>query len=131
MGATGYVPTLPTYDGSMVRDLHRHGTRHDPAVRITTAASSRQDDIAKRQRRYVVSMSIRTVCFVAAVAVGPGWLRWVLIAAALLLPYVAVVMANAASSKDDDFALPPGGFDAPELGPGVRRDIPDQGAPHP
>jgi hypothetical protein len=50
-------------------------------------------------------MSIRTVCFIAAVAVGPGWLRWVLVAAALLLPYVAVVMANPETRKDDSFDL--------------------------
>jgi len=92
--------------------------RKEPeAVRITTAPRSRRDDIAGRQRRYVISMTIRTVSFVAAVLVGPGWLRWVLIAAALLLPYIAVVMANAATSKDDGFALPPGGYDAHELGP--------------
>jgi Mn2+/Fe2+ NRAMP family transporter len=103
----------------MVRNLSRR-PRHQEgdAVRITTAASSRNDDIAARQRRYVVSMSIRTVCFVAAVAVGDGWLRWALVTAALLLPYVAVVMANAASSKDDGFELPPGSFGVPELGEG-------------
>ncbi|WP_432478475.1 DUF3099 domain-containing protein [Nocardioides sp. GXQ0305] len=89
--------------------------RDTSAVRITTAASSRADDIARRQRRYVVSMGIRTVCFVAAVLVGPGWLRWVLVVGALVLPYVAVVMANAVTTKSDDFALrgtPPG---RPEL----------------
>ncbi|WP_107774440.1 DUF3099 domain-containing protein [Nocardioides sediminis] len=74
-------------------------------VRITTAATSHHEDIAARQRRYVISMTIRTVCFVAAVAVGPGWLRWVLVAAALLLPYVAVVMANPETRKDDSFDL--------------------------
>ncbi len=42
--------------------------------------------MAARQRRYVISMAIRTVCFVAAVAVGPGWLRWVLVAGAVFLP---------------------------------------------
>jgi hypothetical protein len=81
---------------------HGHGS---DAVRITTAAASRADDIASRQRRYVFSMAIRTACFIGAVAVGPGWLRWVLIVAAVFLPYVAVVMANAANSKDDGFAL--------------------------
>ena len=75
------------------------------AVRITTAASSRNDDIAARQRRYVISMSIRTLCFVGAVAVGPGILRWVLVAAAVLLPYVAVVMANAVATRSDGFEL--------------------------
>jgi hypothetical protein len=74
-------------------------------VRITTAATSHHADIAARQRRYVISMGIRTVCFIAAVAVGPGWLRWVLVAAALLLPYVAVVMANPETRKDDSFDL--------------------------
>lgn len=75
------------------------------AVRITTAPTSRADDIAARQRRYVLSMTIRTVCFVAAVLVGPGWLRWVLIAAALLLPYVAVVLANPETRRADGFTL--------------------------
>jgi len=75
------------------------------AVRITTAASSRNDDISARQRRYVISMSIRTLCFIGAVVVGPGVLRWVLVAGAVLLPYVAVVMANAVSTKSDGFDL--------------------------
>ena len=85
------------------------------AVRITTAAASRNDDIAARQRRYVISMSIRTLCFLGAVVVGPGVLRWVLVAGAVLLPYVAVVMANAASTKSDGFALLGGRSGHPEL----------------
>ena len=98
-----------------MRDMARdqHGDRD--AVRITTASASRKDEIAGRQRRYVISMTIRTICFVAAVLVGAGWLRWVLVAAALLLPYVAVVMANAAHSRSDDFALLPGGTTQREL----------------
>lgn len=76
------------------------------AVRITTAPASRSDDISGRQRRYVISMTIRTLAFIAAVAVGPGWLRWVLIAAALVLPYVAVVLANAGNQRSDGFTLP-------------------------
>ena len=79
--------------------------RHHPPVRITTAAASREEDIRARQRRYVLSMGFRTLCFVVAVIIGHGWVMWVLIVAALVLPYVAVVMANAASSKSDDFAL--------------------------
>ena|SRR3712207_4577870 len=79
--------------------------RDAEAVRITTAATSPQADIARRQRRYVFSMGLRTVCFVGAIVVGPGWLRWVLVAGALLLPYVAVVMANAVTTKSDGFSL--------------------------
>jgi len=102
---------LPTYDGFMARTLRRH---HDEPVRITTAASSPAADIAARQRRYVISMGIRTVCFVAAI-VADGWLRWVLIVAALLLPYVAVVMANNSNTRSDGFMLRDGEYARPEL----------------
>ena len=60
-------------------------------------------------------MSLRTLCFVGAVLVGRGWLRWVLIAGALVLPYIAVVMANAVSSNDDGFRLSDGGLGRGEL----------------
>ena len=76
------------------------------AVRITTAHSSAADDMRARQRRYAISMTIRLVCFVAAVAVGPGVLRWVLVAAAVFLPLFAVIMANANDQRDDGFSLP-------------------------
>ena len=96
----------------------------DTAVRITTAGSSRGDDIARRQRRYLFSMSLRTLCFVGAVLVGPGWLRWVLVAGAVVLPYVAVVMANAVSTKSDDFALRGAPNGLPELSEGTDSHAP-------
>lgn len=103
----------------MARDVRRTpSSRDDDAVRITTASTSPQADISARQRRYVISMTIRTLCFVGAIVVGPGWLRWVLVAAAVLLPYVAVVMANAVTSKSDGFDLPTGQFGARELDAG-------------
>ncbi|QIK76580.1 DUF3099 domain-containing protein [Nocardioides piscis] len=79
--------------------------KDSPTVRITTAPSSASEDIAGRQRRYLVSMAIRTACVIGAVVVGPGILRWVLVAGAVLLPYVAVVLANATQRKDDGFEL--------------------------
>lgn len=67
-------------------------------VRITTASESPSADIAHRQKRYVISMGIRTLCFIGAVfARHIPWLCVILIIAAFLLPYVAVVMANRAS----------------------------------
>ena len=107
----------------MARDQHAA----PDAVRITTASSSRNEDISLRQKRYVISMSIRTLCFVSAVLVGPGWVRWVLVAGAVLLPYVAVVLANATSSRSDGFALQDTDYGLPMLGEGptVR---PDSGA---
>ena len=88
----------------MARDLRRD---RDEAVRITTAPSNREDEIWARQKRYIFSMVIRTVCFLGAI-VADGILRWTLVAAAVLLPYVAVVMANAVGSRDDGFSLQEG-----------------------
>lgn len=93
-----------------VRRTVGHMPRKDPdPVRITTATSGRSADIGARQRRYLISMAVRTACFVAAVLVfvssGPGWLLWCLIIASFILPYIAVVMANAGASTD------PGGPD--------------------
>jgi hypothetical protein len=105
--------------------------RHQPgeAVRITTASRSAAEDIAARQKRYVLAMGFRTVCFVGAIFVTITWVRIVLIVAAVVLPYVAVVMANAAASKSDGFALVNGGSGAPEL-PGGTSSGPDSGPDH-
>ncbi len=57
-------------------------------------------------------MAIRTACFVGAVVVGPGWLRWVLVVGAFILPYVAVVMANSAGPRIEgaDLVQPDSGY---------------------
>lgn len=52
-------------------------------------------DQARRTRRYLIQMGIRLLCFLGAIAVGPVWLKFVLIAAAVVLPYIAVLGANA------------------------------------
>ena len=96
----------------------RRAHHEPPPVRITTAPQSRADEIAARQRRYLISMAIRTACVIGAVAVGPGWFRWVLVAGAVFLPYVAVVMANASDSRDDGFALIGRSGNRRELPPG-------------
>ena len=72
--------------------------RESAAVRITDARTSHSDDLRHRQIRYLFSMGIRTLCFVGAVVVD-SWLRWVLVAGAVFLPYIAVVMANAVSRR--------------------------------
>ena len=93
--------------------------RDDDAVRITTAAASRAEDIRARQKRYLMSMSLRTICFVGAIAAsmaGVDWLWPFLIAGAIVLPYIAVVMANAAANLSDGFRLREGDFTARELG---------------
>lgn len=46
-------------------------------------------------RIYLIQMGVRVGCIVGAVAVGRGWLLWVFIAAAVVLPYTAVIFVNA------------------------------------
>jgi hypothetical protein len=67
----------------------------EPAVfAVTAARSSLTDDVKKRQRKYVIAMTVRTTCFLLCV-VTPGPLKWVFFVGALILPYLAVVAANA------------------------------------
>ena len=68
-------------------------TASSPTYRITTARKSIADDQASRVRGYVVSMSIRIACFALAVVTDGVW-RWLFVAGALLIPYIAVVFAN-------------------------------------
>ncbi len=100
--------------------MARDRNREPEAVRITSAAASRNADIAARQKRYIVSMGIRTACFVGAIIASLAEIHWlwpILIVAALVLPYVAVVMANAAHTKGDGFALVDQSPGRPQLGP--------------
>jgi hypothetical protein len=85
--------------------------REPEPVRITTATRSHREDIAHRQRRYLISMGIRTVCFVLAIFSMGHWWLWVFVAASFFLPTIAVVVANSNTTPD------PGGpeFFSPDL----------------
>lgn len=64
---------------------------------VTQARRSRSDDIAYRQRRYLVMMGIRAVCFVIAVILFAnhfGWFAAIPAVGAIVIPYFAVVFAN-------------------------------------
>ena len=102
----------------------RERGRQPEAVRITTAVESRDAEIAGRQRRYVLAMTVRTLCFVGAIVAslaGLGWLWPILIVGAFVLPYVAVVMANARDTRGD-------GFELAEHGVDLARDVPAIGS---
>jgi hypothetical protein len=61
---------------------------------ITGARTSLREDVAGRQRRYFISMMIRTLCFILMVIFPSPW-RWIFLAGAFFLPYIAVIVANA------------------------------------
>ena len=64
---------------------------------VTQAQRSRSDDINFRQRRYLLMMGIRAVCFVIAVIMFVNHLGWLVVipaVGAIFIPYFAVVFAN-------------------------------------
>lgn len=67
-------------------------------VSITTARKAPAIDRRERERRYFITMGVRTVCFLLALVTPSPWL-WFFVAGAAILPYVAVVLANLGSSK--------------------------------
>jgi hypothetical protein len=76
---------------------HQNG-HGDRAYVVTEAHQSRSAEINQRQRRYLLMMGIRVVCFVVTVVLflnHAGWLTVIPAAGAIALPYFAVVVANA------------------------------------
>ncbi|KUG57873.1 DUF3099 domain-containing protein [Nesterenkonia jeotgali] len=70
----------------------------DQVHSITDAPQKHSDEQNSRMVRYAVSMSIRMVCFILAVILQ-NWMTWVLLAAAVVLPYVAVTTANVGADR--------------------------------
>ena len=61
---------------------------------ITNAQIPLTQDQSGRAKRYFFSMMIRTACFILAVIL-PSPYRWIALFGAVVLPYIAVVVANA------------------------------------
>ena len=61
---------------------------------ITNAQDALSHEQKGRQKRYFISMMVRTACFIATIFL-PSPYRWFAMGGALVLPYVAVVLANA------------------------------------
>lgn len=107
-----------------------HLNAHSPAghpQRITDADEARSADMHSRTVKYTISMSVRLACFIAAFFVH-GWLQVVMLVLAVILPYFAVIVANASGADLDKrtasnyydggapAALAPGGTDRPGEG---------------
>jgi hypothetical protein len=73
--------------------------KQEPEVfSISKVETSLTEDQSGRQRRYLYSMGLRTACFVGGI-MAEGALRWILIVGAVVLPYFAVVIANAGRER--------------------------------
>jgi hypothetical protein len=104
-----------------VRLPHRHGS-DSPPVLITEAQPSLDDQFRARRIKYAIMMATRAVCLVlAAVSYRITWLMIIFALGALILPWMAVLIANDGPPKkarnanrytghpDPDRALPPAG----------------------
>lgn len=72
---------------------------------LTSLPRSPEDDRRGRMLRYSIAMGIRVLCIFACF-ITPGW--WIIIPAigAIVLPYVAVVVANVSTGAASR-AVPP------------------------
>jgi hypothetical protein len=73
-------------------------SRKGSTALITDARTPASEEMRSRVRRYTFTMAFRTACFISMVFVD-GIARWVLFACALVLPYIAVIMANQANQR--------------------------------
>ena len=78
--------------------------RRDTAHLVTEARKPRSEDIAYRERRYLIMMGFRVACFgltIALFAAGAGWFAAIPAVGAITIPYFAVVFANGGREPDN------------------------------
>lgn len=92
----GEVVVLSADDVRVVDEPVRGSARVD---RVTAARGSHSDDVGRRMRTYGISMGVRTLCVLAAVLSFPHWWAWLFVPGAVVLPYVAVVLANVGGER--------------------------------
>jgi len=75
---------------------------------ITDAQQGASIDLKQRQIRYAITMGFRVACFISMIWVPSPW-RWFLLAAAVVLPYIAVIFANQADQRTQPSKFERGG----------------------
>lgn len=76
-------------------------SKHAPS--LTSLPRAPRDEAGTRVRNYIITMVIRIACFLLMLLVTPyGWYTWVFGAAAVFLPYIAVVYANASNARTQE-----------------------------
>jgi len=112
---------------------------------ITSLPPSPTDDRHSRMRRYLLATGIRIVCIALCFVIPLSWWTLLPVLGAVVIPYVAVVLANVGHESGQEVERP-GGLElyrgpdpawqpeaeapAPEpVRPGVVDDDPDDDAP--
>jgi Flp pilus assembly protein TadB len=72
----------------------------DPQVHsISSVPANLAEDQWRRLRAYLLQMGTRVVLILVAALFARGWVLWVCIAGAIVLPYTAVIFANAGRDR--------------------------------
>jgi hypothetical protein len=74
--------------------INPEGPAKSVSASISNVGQPLSVDQSSRARKYFISMMIRTACFILAVIL-PSPYRWIALFGAVVLPYIAVVVANA------------------------------------
>lgn len=104
----------------------QHGGGNVQVFRITGARTGLQEDVRGRQRRYVISMTVRTISVILAATLWnvERHVAIVALVLGLVLPYVAVVIANAGRENAPSL---PSTFVAPPVRPMIAPPAPGDG----
>ncbi|MGP3534919.1 DUF3099 domain-containing protein [Microbacterium sp. RD1] len=96
------------------------------APSATSLPRAPREDAGARFTKYMVTMGIRVACFIAMVLITPyGWYTWILGAAAVVLPYFAVVIANVGEDTRPAVAESPDRqIEAPRVAPEPAEEPP-------
>ncbi len=98
---------------------------------ITSLPPSPEEEQRARMIKYTLAMSIRVVCLVLMLFVHGWWLA-VCVAGAIILPYVAVVLANVGSRYTIAQVERPGAIvPMPQPAPRPREDAPQSSEDEP
>lgn len=83
-----------------MRPSRDHGGK---PILITEAPVNADDEFDRRRKRYLLMMALRAVCIVGAASTFSlsGWLAAGFVAAALVLPWSAVLIANDRPPKQE------------------------------
>jgi hypothetical protein len=110
--------------------------RRDGAHLVTEARKPRSEDIAYRERRYLIMMGFRVGCFLLTIvlfASGAGWFAAIPAVGAIVIPYFAVVFANGGREPTSTRGFRPYEPKLPErytgAGPGAHGGPPVPGQP--
>jgi Protein of unknown function (DUF3099) len=86
---------------------------------ITSLPESPKDDQKRRIVRYSVAMGVRVACVIACFFVQ-GWWLLACVLGAVLLPYIAVVIANVGAKEGGVVERPASMLPVPYRSPGAR-----------